>query len=234
MVEPFGLAGGLMPSSAFNHIPTIGHYVGNFQPTSILDIGVGFGKWGYLFREITDISKSQDNPPQYHRENWQCRIDGVEGFPQYITEIQRLIYNNIYIGDVRDVIKTLGTYDVIFAGDVIEHLTKEDGKTLIREAMKHANKAFVLSTPAYEMAQEDINDNPLEIHKSQWSAAEFQALGREFGGARTLTVQSKILVAIIVNPGVPMPRRVSYLKSFVRARLINLLGERRYKKLGGI
>ena len=223
-----------MPSSAFNHIPTVCHFISKFEAWSILDVGVGFGKWGYLFREMTDIGASFDDPPRYHRENWKARVDGIEGFPDYISDIQRRVYDNIYIGDMREVIKTLGTYDVIFIGDAIEHISKEDGIKFVREAMNHVKKALVMSTPAYEMIQEEKNGNPLETHRSLWTTADFKSIGKEFGGSRVVTVQSKIIVAVIVKPGVPLPKATSPLKSFVRARLVNLLGERRYKSLGGV
>ena len=44
-----------MPSSRPNTIPTVIHIVKQLRPSSILDVGVGFGKWGHLFREYTDI-----------------------------------------------------------------------------------------------------------------------------------------------------------------------------------
>ena len=66
-----------MPSSRANTIPTVIHLVRQLEPRSILDIGVGFGKWGHLFREYTDILQAEHDPPRYQRANWQVRIDGI-------------------------------------------------------------------------------------------------------------------------------------------------------------
>src|SRR4030095_10541174 len=109
-----------MPSSRPNAIPTIIHLVRQLKPRSILDVGVGFGKWGHLFREYTDILEAERDPARYQRQNWQVRIDGIEGFPDYLTDMHRFIYNSIHCGDARLLIRSLGQYDLIFFGDIIE------------------------------------------------------------------------------------------------------------------
>lgn len=217
-----------MPSSSFNHIPLICHLVCGLNPRSILDVGVGFGKWGHLFRELTDIAAAGDDPPRYRRENWQFRIDGIEAFEPYLTEMHRFLYDNIHVGDMLEVLPKLGKYDVIFMGDVIEHIELDRGKAFLREALDHAGKAVIVTTPAYELVQEATCGNEYERHRSLWTAADF----REFPRCWMKVVQSKIRVALLLKEGVPMPPRPSRLKSFVRATLIRLLGYRRYKGLG--
>ncbi len=54
-----------MPSSRPNTIPTVIHLVRQLKPKSILDVGVGFGKWGHLFREYTDINEAENDPARY-------------------------------------------------------------------------------------------------------------------------------------------------------------------------
>ena len=110
-------------------------------------MGVGFGKWGHLFREYTDIVAANHDPRRYQREHWQTRIDGIEGHEPYITPMHRYLYNDIHLGDMRDVIHRLGRYDVIFMGDVIERLDKADGEAFLRACLEHADKAVIASTP---------------------------------------------------------------------------------------
>src|ERR1043166_5420096 len=109
-----------MPSSRPNIIPTVVHLLRQLKPRSILDVGVGFGKWGHLFREYTDILESERDPTRYERANWKVQIDGIEGFAAYITEMHRYIYNEIHIGNAVDLLPKLGCYDLIFMGDIIE------------------------------------------------------------------------------------------------------------------
>jgi hypothetical protein len=191
-----------MPSSRPNLIPTVIHIIRQLRPKSILDVGVGFGKWGHLFREYTDILESEHDPNRYKRENWQVRIDGIEGFPDYLTEMHRFIYNDIHIGNASDVIRRLPKYDVVFLGDVIEHFTPEAGKQFLRDAIEHANQAVVISTPKYETEQDELCGNELERHRSLWSARDF----RKLPGTQVKTIDKGTLLAVITQPGVTPPQ----------------------------
>ena len=84
----------------------------------------GFGKFGFLTREYTDVRLGR-----YF--NWETRIDGIEIFESYITQLQREIYDNIYVGNAIDILPTLGNYDVIICSDVLEHLSEKDGVFLL-------------------------------------------------------------------------------------------------------
>src|SRR6266478_5611788 len=130
-----------MPSSRPNPIPTIIHLVRQLKPRSILDVGVGFGKWGHLFREYTDILEAEHDPARYQRAHWNVRIDGIEGYASYITEMHRFLYNEIFVGNALELIRTVPRYDLIFLGDIIEHFEKTDGLQLLGAAREKAVKA---------------------------------------------------------------------------------------------
>ena len=108
-----------MPSSRPNTIPTVIHLARQLQPGSILDVGIGFGKWGHLFREYTDINAAEKDPGRYQRKNWRVRIDGIEGHPAYVTPMHRYLYNDIHRGDACVLIKNLLRYDLIFMSSSI-------------------------------------------------------------------------------------------------------------------
>lgn len=188
-----------MPSSRPNAIPTVLHLIRQLRPQSILDVGVGFGKWGHLFREYTDIREAEQDPARYERRHWRVRIDGIEGFAAYVTEMHRYLYNAIHLGDMCEVLPRLPSYEVVFLGDVIEHLDKPRGEQLLRDAVDHALKAVIVSTPKYETEQEALCANELERHRSLWTARDF----RKFTGARVKTVDQATLLAVIAKPGVP-------------------------------
>jgi hypothetical protein len=190
-----------MPSSRPNTIPFVINVVRQLRPQSILDIGVGFGKWGHLFREYTDILEAEHDPTRYERANWKVRIDGIEGHAPYVTEMHRFIYNEIFIGDARELIRTVPQYDLIFLGDIIEHFEKEDGVELLRNAIDKANKAVLVTTPKFETGQEGLCGNELERHRSLWSARDF----RVFRRARMKTIEGDTLLALILKEGVGAP-----------------------------
>lgn len=154
-----------MPTSRPNHLSWLCEQVLHNRPKSILDIGVGFGSKGMLFREYTDIWAGS-------LKEKKTRIDGIEIFADYITPLQRMIYNNIYIGDVLDIIDKLGFYDLIYCGDVIEHFEKEKGKFLLFKIMQHSKQSIIV-TPVHVLEQGAMYGNEFERHLSQWSAADF-------------------------------------------------------------
>ncbi|HEU0009965.1 MAG TPA: hypothetical protein VFT34_09130 [Verrucomicrobiae bacterium] len=187
-----------MPSSRPNTIPTVIHLLRQLQPRSILDVGVGFGKWGHLFREYTDINAAERDPPRYRRENWQVRIDGIEGHAAYLTELHRYLYNEIHVGDTCELLPKLPNYDLIFMGDIIEHFEKPKGLEFLRMAVAKANKAVIVTTPKFETAQENLCANELERHRSLWSARDF----RKLPGALVKTLDRATLLAVIAKPGI--------------------------------
>lgn len=186
-----------MPSSRANAIPAVISLVRQLKPKSILDVGVGFGKWGHLFREYTDILESEFEPKRYHKANWQIRLDGIEGHEAYLTEMHRYLYDQIHVGDACELIGTLPPYDLIFAGDIIEHLEKPAGLKFLSQAFALARKAVIVTTPREQTGQEDLCGNPLERHRSLWSPKDFRA----FEGAVVKTIDHSILMAVIPKPG---------------------------------
>ena len=91
-------------------------------PRLVLDVGVGFGKYGYLIREYLDVRGAKNDFGKYRRENWATRLDGIEVCSEYIGDPQRMIYDHIYIGDVVGLLPTVGHHDFIWASHVLEHL----------------------------------------------------------------------------------------------------------------
>src|SRR5690554_6183829 len=120
-----------MPTSHSGQINTIVDLLTIINPKKLLDIGVGHGKYGFLAREYLDIS---DNSKPYSTRTVQ--IDGIEAFPEYITDLQRLIYDTIHIGNALDVIDKVDNYDLILMMDVFEHFTYEDGMALLNKCLK--------------------------------------------------------------------------------------------------
>ena len=142
------------------------------QPKSVLDIGIGFGKFGFLAREYTDVWSGRYFNPE-------TKVDGIEVFEPYITELQKLIYNHIYIGEALDVLEGLGRqiYDMAVCSDMLEHVTKVHGLRIIGEA-KRVSRYSVIVIPAYPGPQGSVYGNEHERHVSRWVAADLIKLGR--------------------------------------------------------
>jgi len=134
------------------------------EPQSFLDVGCGFGRWGFLAREFCDVSRGR-----VYRKDWLARIDAVEAFPRYIEAWHKAIYSNIYQAAVQDFIEDMDEYDVIFAGDVMEHLQFNDAKVVIRALATKARKAFIIALPLGPSPQGAVYGNLYEQHNSEWS-----------------------------------------------------------------
>jgi SAM-dependent methyltransferase len=162
-----------MPSSLHYHIADVLSIVGAYQPASFLDVGCGFGRWGFLVREQLDVLQER-----YARETWKARIDAVEVFEPYICSHHRYLYDNIYIGRIEDVLPTLGSYDVILAGEILEHIEKQASLTTLERLRAKARKALIVSVPlGGDWPQGEVLGNPAEAHVSTWTVAELKRLG---------------------------------------------------------
>jgi len=123
---------------------------------SALDIGPGQGTYYHLLNSILK----------------DCKWTGVEVFKPYIDKFNlNDYYDHIYNEDIRS-FDTTDKYDLIIAGDVLEHMTKEEAVSLV-EKLRPLCKYFLISIPIVHWPQEAINDNPFEVHvKDDWSNDE--------------------------------------------------------------
>ena len=164
-----------MPSSPIYQIEEVTELIILTKPESILDVGVGFGKYGFLAREYLEL---WDEREEYN--NWQKKIDGIDAFKKYITPVHNFIYDNIYIGNALDILPTLKEkYDLILLIDILEHFDYEDGMKLLEKCKKCARN-IIISTPKDIGIQNSIFGNPFEIHKFQWKKKHFKIFKNKF------------------------------------------------------
>ncbi len=164
-----------MPTSHLLQLNEIVQLIYLSKPRSLLDVGVGFGKYGVLAREYLEL---WDGRGKY--KEWTRRIDGVEIFEEYLTPLHDYIYDNIYLGNALDIIPGLdATYDLILLIDVLEHFTHDEGLMLL-EACRDKSRNFLVSTPKDIGMQEDAFDNPHEAHKFQWQKQHFEKYEKYF------------------------------------------------------
>lgn len=156
-----------MPTSDYHQISDVLHVVQQLAPRSVLDVGVGFGKWGFLCREVLEVYAGRVRP-----EEWEARIDGIEIHEPYRTKVWDLVYNTVHIGDARALLPTLGRYDLVICCDVVEHFDKAEGLRLVESMMKVADAVIVTSPRGYQ-PQGDAYGNPHETHLSGWGREDF-------------------------------------------------------------
>lgn len=149
-----------MPSSLmqgkeqiFNWVSTNANNINN-----ILDIGVGEGTYFNLLSSIKEFTWS-----------------GIEAWEPYIKKYElEKKYNTIFHCDVRN-FGWNKRYDLVIAGDVLEHMTKQDAILLVEKILDNSNM-LIISIPVVYMPQDEFEDNPFEIHvKPDWSVEEVRS-----------------------------------------------------------
>lgn len=112
--------------------------------TKVLDVGPGQGTYGKLLYELG------------------YNIDAVEVWDPYISEYKLWeYYGNVHIADIREF--NWSEYDFIILGDVLEHLTAEEGQKLISD-IAMARKQCLVAIP-YMMEQDgEKYGNTYETH----------------------------------------------------------------------
>lgn len=223
-----------MPTSEVYSIPIVVETIKKLKPRSILDIGCGFGKYGFLLREQLDICMDQKNNTEdyiIHRKNWKTRIDAVEVFENYICELQRYIYDNIYIGNASDLIEKLTKYDVIIMADVIEHFDKRQGKELLNKIYRNANKLIIITTPLGEFEQAALCGNDFEKHLSIWRINDF----KEYSNKKIVNVYNHGLCIFIYKESnqikLPNLKAKFPMNEMIKTYIIMLLGEKNGENL---
>ena len=171
-----------MPSSDYNMISKVLDVVVKIRPESILDVGCGNGRYGFLFRECLDWN--------HHRllaHTWSTKIDCVEIDPGYITPVHDYVYNDVYLNDWLDPFVEFKKYDLIFMGDVLEHFTDNDWPKALKKANRLGSIVLV-ACPNWEgsIAQEAWYGHEHEAHRT--------VLSPQIIGGRCLYATSKMFL----------------------------------------
>ncbi|MEA3297694.1 MAG: methyltransferase domain-containing protein [candidate division Zixibacteria bacterium] len=144
---------------------------------SILSIGPGCGKFEVMFREYLDgcwYGRAFHDP-----DTWKIKIDGIEAWEAYKNPVLDYVCNSVQYGaDMRDCTIN-GKYDLIWMGDVIEHVVKDEGIAVLARLKEHLtdNGIILISTPNYDnVINEPVYGNTYEVHKSRWFPEDFEKL----------------------------------------------------------
>jgi len=158
-----------MGTSNWQNISWCVQAIMRIEPKSVLDVGVGFGRWGMVIREFAEVWFDRITP-----EQWEIELEGIEAFPKNIAPYHEHFYDRIHIGDALEVAFDLeGRWDLTILGDVLEHFYKSDGERLLAHLLDHSDYVLVNLPLGEDWPQEDKYENPYEEHKAVWDLHDF-------------------------------------------------------------
>ena len=109
---------------------------------------------------------------------------GVELFEPALQESKRKGIHTQYIrADIRHLDLKPKCFDAVIATEVLEHLTKQEGYELLSKMVGWARKKAIVTTPNGYLVQYTYDNNPLQEHKSGWTAADFRTMGYRVVGS---------------------------------------------------
>lgn len=164
-----------MASSFLSQIETITNVVAKLNPHRVLDIGKGFGKYGWLLHEYCGIPTDvRADPSKTLAQQSRLIIDAVESNPDYLWPHIPHLYTQVFVGRIENLYRDLKGYDTVMLLDVIEHLEAQPAREIVRHFIADG-ATVVISTPA-EYFQQELYGSEDEHHVSYWGPADMAAL----------------------------------------------------------
>ncbi len=171
-----------MPISDYRHIPQVLDEVYALQPERTIELGIGFGKWGVLLREVLDGIYGRCRP-----EQWQRMIWGVDCWSQYQNPCWD-VYNGVDVCDftaglIGGMTWNLAGWDLVMMMDSLEHLHPDIGRPFL-DSLVLSNKHVIISVPNGYMPQDQaVYGNEKEKHL--WTFNGLEEFAR-FDGVKLL------------------------------------------------
>lgn len=138
------------------------HHLGTAK--SVLDVGCGDGEF-----------MLKVNPDKKYE------VVGIDLFKPNIKKAkQKGVYKKVLLSDLRKINFKKGSFDIVLASQVIEHINKKEGLKMLSVIERIARKRIVVYTPNGFVPFdpfEVMDDNPLQVHKSGWGVGEMRKHG---------------------------------------------------------
>lgn len=105
-------------------------------------------------------------------------LDGVDLFEPALGAARHTgRYRQLFRQDVTALDFADKSYDAVCALDLIEHLRRDKGESLLEEMARIARRKVILFTPNGFLVQEGYDNNLWQVHLSGWKAADFRQRG---------------------------------------------------------
>lgn len=128
-------------------------WIDDLEPKTVLDIGAGVGTYSIMCYQ-----------PGQH---WTA----LEVFEPYVTMFNlHGKYDEVWIEDARKT--TYKHFDLIIAGDMIEHMPKKDSQKLIKKLLKNCKNLLICFPILHHEQHAGEEGNDFETHIDHWTFEE--------------------------------------------------------------
>lgn len=141
----------------------------------ILDVGCGYGKWGFLVKKYFWNTQDGNMVDQPFVAGVDCHQPNIDWLASH------QIYDQLLCANATQLPFEDKSFDTVLALEIIEHMTEKDGFQALKEFDRVAKKCVILSTPNKPCFRGGLEDrhghNPHEAHLSHWKLKTFKSLG---------------------------------------------------------
>lgn len=160
-----------MPISNWDQIPAIMNEVYRLQPKTVLDLGIGFGKYGPLLREVLDGMHGR-----CRREDWQACLIGYEvhkPYKNHCWDCYSVVWEGDFQNKLPDATRWFEKWDLVMMIDSLEHMEPMSGAAFLSELVAN-NRHVIISVPVVPMPQGAVYGNEFETHCTHHDGTEFE------------------------------------------------------------
>ena len=207
---------GAILSSPLMHLPLV---IPLIDGLSILDVGCGRGKWGYLMRVDWWATRKgeRDKEPEL--------LVGVDLFLPFLSKVRyHRIYDDVVYCHASYLPFATQSFDVVLASEILEHIPKEQGLLLLQEAERIAKKSVIITTPHLAFRRRGglptpEGFNPLERHVQRWTVKQLRERGYHVWGVGLFPMTYFKTLNFILSP-------ISYLVPQIATHLVAMKQKR--------
>lgn len=138
----------------------------------VLDVACAKGFLGYQIR-----TRRTGEPILLGLDLWLPYIREVLSF----EESNAKIYDDVLLADARNMPFRDQVADIVLSPELLEHLSREDGRRVLDELERLSRGTVLASTPNQSIDQSELDQNPYQTHKSVWSEQDLRELGYDVG-----------------------------------------------------